>query len=68
MFMDKDFLLNTQTAKTLFHETAAKCPIIDYHCHLNPKEIYDNLRPLQMEINALCRRTRKVHHRRRKCT
>lgn len=42
-FMDKDFLLNTQTAKTLFHDTASKCPIIDYHCHLNPREIYENI-------------------------
>ena len=43
MFMDKDFLLSTDTAKTLFHETAAKCPIIDYHCHISPKEIFENL-------------------------
>ncbi len=41
--MDHDFLLNTQTARTLFHEAAECCPIIDYHCHLNPKEIYDNI-------------------------
>lgn len=41
--MDKDFLLNTQAARTLFHESAEKCPIIDYHCHLNPKEIHDNI-------------------------
>lgn len=42
-FMDKDFLLNTETARILFHEAAETCPIIDYHCHLNPKEIYDNI-------------------------
>ncbi|MDR1832225.1 MAG: glucuronate isomerase [Fusobacteriaceae bacterium] len=41
-FMDKDFLLNTETAKTLYHQYAAKMPIIDYHCHLQPKEIYEN--------------------------
>lgn len=41
-FMDKDFLLSTQTAKTLYHEYAAKMPVIDYHCHINPKEICDN--------------------------
>lgn len=41
--MDNDFLLNTQAARTLFHESAEKCPIIDYHCHLNPKEIHDNI-------------------------
>ncbi len=42
-FMDKDFLLNTPAAKKLFHDYAEKCPIIDYHCHISPKEIYENL-------------------------
>ena len=32
-FMDKDFLLETDTAKHLFHDIAADMPIIDYHCH-----------------------------------
>ena len=44
VFMDRDFLLNTETAKVLFHEAAEKCPIIDYHCHLSPKEIYEDIR------------------------
>ena len=39
-FMTKDFLLDTDTAKTLYHDYAAKLPIIDYHCHVSPKEIY----------------------------
>ncbi len=43
-FMDKDFLLTTETARTLYHEYAAECPIIDYHCHVSPKEIYENKR------------------------
>ena len=38
-FMDKDFLLDTGTAKVLYHEHAEKMPIIDYHCHINPMEI-----------------------------
>ena len=38
-FMDSDFLLTNETAKTLFHDYAAKQPIIDYHCHISPKEI-----------------------------
>ena len=42
-FMDKDFLLNTGTSRTLYHDAAETCPIIDYHCHLNPKEIHDNI-------------------------
>ena len=43
-FMDKDFLLNTETARTLYHDYAAKCPIIDYHCHISPQQIYEDLR------------------------
>lgn len=40
--MDKDFLLQTQTAKDLYHKHAAKMPIFDYHCHINPQEIAEN--------------------------
>ncbi len=41
-FMDKDFLLSTPTAQTLFHEYAEKTPVLDYHCHINPKEIAED--------------------------
>ena len=41
-FMDKDFLLYNETAKTLFYNYANKCAIFDYHCHLNTKEIAEN--------------------------
>ncbi|MBQ3791525.1 MAG: glucuronate isomerase, partial [Clostridia bacterium] len=41
-FMDADFLLQNDVAKTLFHAYAEQLPIIDYHCHINPKEIYEN--------------------------
>jgi glucuronate isomerase len=41
-FMNKDFLLQTETAKRLFHDYASKMPIYDYHCHLDPQEIYEN--------------------------
>ncbi|MBO4398491.1 MAG: glucuronate isomerase [Bacteroidaceae bacterium] len=41
-FMDKDFLLQTQTAQKLYHEQAAKMPIIDYHCHLDPKMVAED--------------------------
>ncbi len=41
-FMDKDFLLSTPTSQTLFHEFAKKAPILDYHCHINPKEIAED--------------------------
>ena len=43
-FMDKDFLLESETAKDLYHNHAAKMPIIDYHCHLDPKMIADDHR------------------------
>lgn len=41
-FMDKDFLLSTETAKKLFHDYAEKMPIIDYHCHVSPREIAED--------------------------
>lgn len=40
--MDKDFLLQTDVAKELYHHHAAKMPIFDYHCHINPKEIAED--------------------------
>ena len=41
-FIGEDFLLTTQAARRLYHEHAASMPIFDYHCHLNPAEIYAN--------------------------
>ncbi len=43
-FMDKDFLLETKTAQTLFHDYAADMPIFDYHCHLIPEQIASDKR------------------------
>ncbi|MDO4623228.1 MAG: glucuronate isomerase [Eubacteriales bacterium] len=42
IFMDEDFLLETETARHLYHDFAKQMPIIDYHCHLVPKEIYED--------------------------
>ncbi|WP_028389894.1 glucuronate isomerase [Bacillus cihuensis] len=42
LFMGEDFLLNNKTALTLYNDYAKNMPIIDYHCHLNPKEIFEN--------------------------
>lgn len=42
-FMDKNFLLNSDIAQELY-EIAEKMPIVDFHCHLNPKEILENKR------------------------
>lgn len=41
-FLDKDFLLQTETAKQLYHQHAASMPIIDYHNHLPPKQIAED--------------------------
>lgn len=41
-FMDDDFLLSNETAVRLYHDYAKEMPIIDYHCHLNPQQIYEN--------------------------
>ena len=41
-FMDKDFLLSTPTAQTLYHDYAETTPILDYHCHINPREIAED--------------------------
>jgi glucuronate isomerase len=52
--MDDNFVLQTETAQQLYHEHAKKQPIIDYHCHLDPKQIaqnrqFDNLGQIWLE-------------------
>ena len=43
-FLDDDFLLQSATASQLYHQHAEGLPIIDYHCHLNPKMVAENHR------------------------
>ena len=43
-FLDEDFLLQTDTARHLYHQYAAQMPIFDYHCHLSPQEIAEDRR------------------------
>ncbi|MDI9509770.1 MAG: glucuronate isomerase [Clostridiales bacterium] len=43
-FMNQDFLLSNDTSKSLYHDYASKMPIVDYHCHIDPKEIADDIR------------------------
>ncbi|WP_018479507.1 glucuronate isomerase [Pontibacter roseus] len=43
-FLDEDFLLQTETARRLYHGHAARLPIIDYHCHLSPEDIANDRR------------------------
>lgn len=53
-FLDENFLLQTKTAQKLFHDFGKNMPIIDYHCHLSPKDIaedrqFDNLTRIWLE-------------------
>ena len=41
-FLNEDFLLSTESAQKLYHQFAENMPILDYHCHINPKEICDD--------------------------
>ncbi len=43
-FLDDDFILGNETAKHLFFDHARDLPIIDYHCHISPREIYEDRR------------------------
>ena len=50
-FMDQDFLLHSDVARRLYHKAAETMPILDYHCHISPKEIaedrhFDNITSL----------------------
>lgn len=42
--INEDFLLRSELAKKLYNDYASKLPIIDYHCHLDPKEIYEDVK------------------------
>ena len=41
-FLDHNFLLQTKTAETLYHEFAKEMPVIDYHNHLMPDQIAED--------------------------
>ncbi len=43
-FIHEDFLLQTRTARHLYHQFAEAEPILDFHCHLSPKDIAENRR------------------------
>ncbi|SES66350.1 D-glucuronate isomerase [Olsenella sp. KH3B4] len=44
MFMDEDFLLSTEWARRLYHGHAEGKPIVDYHCHLDPRQVFEDAR------------------------
>lgn len=43
-FLNRNFLLDTPAARRLYHEYAENMPIVDYHCHINPQEIWEDRR------------------------
>ncbi|HET9824754.1 MAG TPA: glucuronate isomerase, partial [Chitinophagaceae bacterium] len=43
-FLDENFLLKTITAQQLYHDYAGQMPIIDYHCHLSPQQIAEDVK------------------------
>ena len=43
-FIHDDFLLSNEAARRLYHEYAASEPILDYHCHLPPRDVAENRR------------------------
>ena len=51
-FINEDFMLSTETARQLYHGSAEKMPIIDYHCHLVPQQIAENIQ--FRDITQLC--------------
>ena len=75
-FIHDNFMLQTETARKLYHEHAERQPIIDYHCHLDPKQIADDHRfrsitelwlggSLQMAVAPYQWGGREIYH--RKC-
>jgi glucuronate isomerase len=42
-FLNENFLLNTKTSQQLYHDFAKQMPIIDYHCHLPPDQIANDI-------------------------
>ena len=46
-FMTEDFLLHSRTAQQLYHAYAETEPIVDYHCHISPRDIAENHRFFQ---------------------
>ena len=43
-FLDEDFLLDNDKARQLYHGAASQMPIIDFHCHLNPEQIAEDIK------------------------
>ena len=53
-FLDEDFLLETETARMLYHCYAEKMPVIDYHCHIEAKDIAEDVCFENLTVLWLC--------------
>jgi glucuronate isomerase len=65
-FLSDDFLLQTETARRLYHEYARQMPIIDYHCHLPPDQIaadrqFENMTQLWLQGDHYKWRAMRTH-------
>ncbi|MBQ2987271.1 MAG: glucuronate isomerase [Tyzzerella sp.] len=63
--MKEDFLLNSEVAKHLYHDVAAKLPIIDYHNHLSVADIasdrkFDNITQLWVSVDPYKHRAMRI--------
>ena len=64
-FIHEDFLLRSQTARRLFHEFARAAPVIDYHCHLDPRDLatdrrFDNIAQLWVTSDPYKHRAMRI--------
>jgi glucuronate isomerase len=65
-FLSDDFILQTDTARVLYHQHAAALPIIDYHCHLSPKDLaedrqFENLTKIWLDGDHYKWRAMRTH-------
>lgn len=64
-FIHDDFLLRSKTARRLYHEFAEAAPIIDYHCHLDPRDLaidrrFENLAQLWVTSDPYKHRAMRI--------
>jgi glucuronate isomerase len=64
-FIHADFLLRSKTARRLYHEFAASAPILDYHCHLDPRDLaadrrFENLAQLWVKGDPYKHRAMRI--------
>ena len=66
-FMDENFLLSNKTAIDLYHSYAKDMPIIDYHCHINTREIYEDKKFGRIKLQGKVIEKLKLYHQNKIC-